>query len=82
MAKLPGRKINGIKPLPLKPESEEFLEWEEQVTRHIEEHGEVDRSDAQGIMMCRDRLLRRCHSEGKCPAETGDLLLEAPAEPL
>lgn len=56
------------KPLPITPGTPGYVEWEDALTRLVEERMEADRGDAQGMIeaqeMMQRGILRRMHEEG------------------
>jgi hypothetical protein len=62
-------------PRPIRPLDPLRLDWEEEVTQIIEEDAELDRSDAQGFLMCRQDALDYCYEDGMTPEMAAEYLL-------
>lgn len=55
----------------------EFITWEDELTYQIELGLEVDRSDAQGIVMVQQETVAKAWADGLTPEEAAALVIQA-----
>ena len=66
------KSLNEIRPL--EPQSDDRIEWENEVCYNLSNEIGCDNSDAQGIMMIHGDLLDKCYSDGISPEITAKLV--------
>jgi len=60
---------------PIEPGTPDFVEWEDAVTRIVEEELEATRSDAQGMVEVYPQELRKAFEDGASPEEAAKIVM-------